>query len=296
MKDNWVRADRQWCAVPLTGLFGLAGKVIRTLVTVGLVTGCVAVDKIDQLTAPNTITDAASEHTEHSKAEVMAQWSQRNGIASVAVTSFEDLTGARVDGGSSTAVAASGHLLLEFILKNYRDEGHLAIYSRRLLSELINERRLAQQANTSYATEAVNSLSKATQALMGNAKIKPLHDLPDLGPVDFLITGAVIGYDKNTRDSGAAAGMVGISNRYQQSEDSVSVLVELINVKTGAMSGIGIASELISSKLFNAGVFKYLEVDKILELEGGGSLNEPKTYALYLALTQAVENMFRDTL
>ena len=296
MKDNWVRADRQWCTVPLTGLFGLAGKVIRTLVTVGLITGCVAVDKIDQLTAPNTITDAASEHTEHSKAEVMAQWSQRNGIASVAVTSFEDLTGARVDGGSSTAVAASGHLLLEFILKNYRDEGHLAIYSRRLLSELINERRLAQQANTSYATEAVNSLSKATQALMGNAKIKPLHDLPDLGPVDFLITGAVIGYDKNTRDSGAAAGMVGISNRYQQSEDSVSVLVELINVKTGAMSGIGIASELISSKLFNAGVFKYLEVDKILELEGGGSLNEPKTYALYLALTQAVENMFRDTL
>ena len=296
MKDNWVRADRQCCTVPLTGLFGLAGKVIRTLVTVGLITGCVAVDKIDQLTAPNTITDAASEHTEHSKAEVMAQWSQRNGIASVAVTSFEDLTGARVDGGSSTAVAASGHLLLEFILKNYRDEGHLAIYSRRLLSELINERRLAQQANTSYATEAVNSLSKATQALMGNAKIKPLHDLPDLGPVDFLITGAVIGYDKNTRDSGAAAGMVGISNRYQQSEDSVSVLVELINVKTGAMSGIGIASELISSKLFNAGVFKYLEVDKILELEGGGSLNEPKTYALYLALTQAVENMFRDTL
>jgi len=296
MKDNWVRADRQCCTLPLTGLFGLAGKVIRTLVTVGLVTGCVAVDKIDQLTAPNTITDAASEHAEHSKAEVMAQWSQRNGIASVAVTSFEDLTGARVDGGSSTAVAASGHLLLEFILKNYRDEGHLAIYSRRLLSELINERRLAQQANTSYATEAVNSLSKATQALMGNAKIKPLHDLPDLGPVDFLITGAVIGYDKNTRDSGAAAGMVGISNRYQQSEDSVSVLVELINVKTGAMSGIGIASELISSKLFNAGVFKYLEVDKILELEGGGSLNEPKTYALYLALTQAVENMFRDTL
>ena len=296
MKDNWVRADRQCCTVPLTGLFGLAGKVIRTLVTVGLITGCVAVNKIDQLTAPNTITDAASEHTEHSKAEVMAQWSQRNGIASVAVTSFEDLTGARVDGGSSTAVAASGHLLLEFILKNYRDEGHLAIYSRRLLSELINERRLAQQANTSYATEAVNSLSKATQALMGNAKIKPLHDLPDLGPVDFLITGAVIGYDKNTRDSGAAAGMVGISNRYQQSEDSVSVLVELINVKTGAMSGIGIASELISSKLFNAGVFKYLEVDKILELEGGGSLNEPKTYALYLALTQAVENMFRDTL
>ena len=296
MKDNWVRVDRQRCTLPLTGLFGLAGKVIRTLVTVGLVTGCVAVDKIDQLTAPNTITDAASEHTEHSKAEVMAQWSQRNGIASVAVTSFEDLTGARVDGGSSTAVAASGHLLLEFILKNYRDEGHLAIYSRRLLSELINERRLAQQANTSYATEAVNSLSKATQALMGNAKIKPLHDLPDLGPVDFLITGAVIGYDKNTRDSGAAAGMVGISNRYQQSEDSVSVLVELINVKTGAMSGIGIASELISSKLFNAGVFKYLEVDKILELEGGGSLNEPKTYALYLALTQAVENMFRDTL
>ena len=296
MKDNWVRADRECCTLPLTGLFGLAGKVIRTLVTVGLVTGCVAVDKIDQLTAPNTITDAASEHTEHSKAEVMAQWSQRNGIASVAVTSFEDLTGARVDGGSSTAVAASGHLLLEFILKNYRDEGHLAIYSRRLLSELINERRLAQQANTSYATEAVNSLSKATQALMGNAKIKPLHDLPDLGPVDFLITGAVIGYDKNTRDSGAAAGMVGISNRYQQSEDSVSVLVELINVKTGAMSGIGIASELISSKLFNAGVFKYLEVDKILELEGGGSLNEPKTYALYLALTQAVENMFRDTL
>ena len=164
MKDNWVRADRQCCTLPLTGLFGLAGKVIRTLVTVGLVTGCVAVDKIDQLTAPNTITDAASEHAEHSKAEVMAQWSQRNGIASVAVTSFEDLTGARVDGGSSTAVAASGHLLLEFILKNYRDEGHLAIYSRRLLSELINERRLAQQANTSYATEAVNSLSKATQA------------------------------------------------------------------------------------------------------------------------------------
>jgi len=135
MRVNWIRADRQDCTLPLTGLLGLAGTVIRTLAIVGLITGCVGVDKIDQITAPNTIIDAASEHADHSKAEVMAQWSLRNGMASVAVTSFEDLTGARVDGGSSTAVAASGHLLLEFILKNYRDEGHLAIYSRRLLSQ-----------------------------------------------------------------------------------------------------------------------------------------------------------------
>jgi len=73
-------------------------------------------------------------------------------------------------------------------------------------------------------------------------------------------------------------------------------MVQLINVATAEIIGVGVDSETIEINLYDAGVFKLLKVDQILELEGGGSLNEPKTYALYVALDRAVKNMLRDAI
>jgi len=247
-------------------------------------------------TRPLVIGNPESEYSEYSPSEVMSEFVARHGVASMAVTSFDDLTGARVEGGASTAIAGSGLLLLELILNSYSDERRIRLFSRRLLTDLVNERRLAQQYNSTAASRSLNSLSEAAKALVNPDKLSKAYDLADIAPVDYLLTGAVIGYDKNLSDLGAGAGLVGLSSSYKKSDDAVTVLVQIIDVATGEIAGVGIGSESVTSVMLGGGVFKFLEIDRILELEGGGSLNEPRTYALYQALNQAVENMFSDAL
>lgn len=224
------------------------------------------------------------------------EFTKRRGGVTIAVTGFEDLTGSRNETGASTSVSGSGILLLEHILRQHSSPTTLRVFTRKLLGDLINERRLAAQLNEAHATQTRNQLSESIQSLLGDSPIKPLVVFPELIPVNYLVTGAVIGYDKNVSDLGAGAGALGVSNRYQKSIDQVTVMVQLINVATGEIIGVGIASESITSNLYNAGVFKLLQIDKILELEGGGSINEPKTYALYIALEKAVQAMLRDSM
>jgi len=243
---------------------------------------------------PKTL-EQAEQYLDYTTEEVLEAFSKREGQFTIAISSFEDLSGSRIEGGASTAVAGSGQLLLEYILKGYSDLNFMRLHTRRLLTDLVNERRLAQQANQSNAAQSLESLSEATRALI-NSRITPLYQIPDINPVDFLVTGAVIGYDKNVLDTGAGAGIVGINSTYRKSSDSVSVLVQLVNVRSGAIVGVGVGNQAVESMMTNSGVFKFLEVDQILELEGGGSINEPKTYALFAALTEAVEDMFRDAL
>ena len=230
--------------------------------------------------------------------EIFDAFSTRRGGVTIAVSSFEDLSGSRTEGGASTSVAGSGMLLLEYLLRQHAAPTTFRVFSRKLLNELVNERRLAAQLNAAYAEQQMSSLSSNMQSLLGDSlkNTKPLVSFPEIIPVNYLVTGAVIGYDKNILDLGAGAGSLGINNRYQQSTDSVTVMVQLINVATAEIIGVGVDSETIESNLYDAGVFKLLKVDQILELEGGGSLNEPKTYALYVALDRAVKNMLRDAI
>ena len=127
---------------------------------------------------------------------------------SLAVMNFEDLSGARIEGGISSAVASSGKLLSEFLLTAPALNGKFLVYSRSSLTDLLNERRLAESFNESRKAKMVAEARPEMRALIQES-LKPTYDLPDLHPVDLLLYGAVVGYDKDLVDDGLGIGLVG---------------------------------------------------------------------------------------
>lgn len=214
-------------------------------------------------------------------------------VFSVAVIDFQDLTGSRIEGGASTAVATSGKLLTEFLLTSPSLESKFQVYSRSSLKELLTERTLAENFDRNRKNRLLAETPESLMAVMSQ-KIQPLFDLADIRPVDLLITGAVVGYDKNLTDDGMGAGLLGYNAKQKRSVDQLYVMVQLIETKTGRIRSVGTAAAEIGSTLRSGGYLGFLSQYQILELEGGLAVNDPATLALFDALRQALVEMFKN--
>lgn len=211
----------------------------------------------------------------------------------VAVIDFQDLTGSRIEGGASTAVATSGKLLTEFLLTSPSLQSKFQVYSRSSLKELLTERTLAENFDRNRKNRLLADTPESLMAVVSQ-QLQPLFDLADIRPVDLLISGAVVGYDKNLSDDGMAAGLLGYNAKQKRSVDQLYVMVQLIETKTGRIRSVGTAAAEISSTLRSGGYLGFLSQYQILELEGGLAVNDPTTLALFEALSHALVEMFNN--
>ena len=124
--------------------------------------------------------------------------------------------------------------------------------------------------------------------------LKPTYNLPDLHPVDLLLYGAVVGYDKDLRDSGVGSGLLGYNVKKERSIDQIHVMVQLVETVTGRIRSVGTASKEVGSSLVSGGYFGLLDEFTVLELEGGNATNDPRTLALLAALQEALLEMFEN--
>ena len=243
------------------------------------------------LSSANT-TDSEERFGQHSS-EATSSFFGKHKSKRVAVSGFDDLSGARVENGTSTAVAASGRILTHYILMENNNKNHYTLLDRSVLNELLNERRLAGQVNATNEAEVINAAPEfMREGLAGN--VPPIVATEDLLPSDYLIYGAVVGYDKRLKDDGTGAGIAGYNVSNRHSRDQVSVVLELIDVQTGAIVGIGFGSQLIESTSVRASIFAQLRVNRILEFEQAAILNDPTTLALIRAIDMALGEMFQD--
>jgi hypothetical protein len=107
-----------------------------------------------------------------------------------------------------------------------------------------------------------------------------------------MIEGGIIGYDSNIRSGGNGARFLGIGGSQQYRVDEIVVSMRLISVNSGEVLLTTAVSKTIFSTQHNVGMLRFVDAGtKALELENGMALNEPTTYAVRVAIEQAVYDM-----
>lgn len=196
----------------------------------------------------------------------------------IAVYSFADKTGQKKSTDNlalfSTAVTQGAEV---FIIKALQDSKNwFKVVERVGLDNLIKERQLIRNQREVYEGK----------------EAKPLKPMMVAG---VLIEGGIIGYDTNIRSGGNGARLLGIGMTQQYRVDEIVISIRLINVNSGEVMITNAVSKTIYSTQHNIGILKFVDSGtKAIEFENGVALNEPTTYAVRVAIEQAVYEMILD--
>ena len=192
----------------------------------------------------------------------------------LAVYQFADLTGQQKPndnfGEMSKAVTQGSSNLLIKALKDVGDGKWFRVAERESLQSLLQERKLI----------------RTTRQMTQGDKAKPLGPMLYAGAY---LTGGIVGYDSNTLSGGYGHRILGIGYSVQYRQDTVTVMLRLINVVSGEVELTVMTEKTILSVGAGKDKFTYLDLDtKLLEVEFGGALNEPVTYAVRKTIEGAV--------
>ena len=197
----------------------------------------------------------------------------------LAVYQFADLTGQQkpnlVFGEMSKAVTQGSSNLLIKALKDVGDGKWFRVAERESLQSLLQERKLI----------------RTTRQMTQGDKAKPLGPMLYAGAY---LTGGIVGYDSNTLSGGAGHRFLGIGASAQYRQDTVTVVLRLINVVSGEVELAVMVEKTIISVGIGGDKFKYKDLDtKLLEIEAGIAKNEPVTFAVRKTIEGAVIEMIR---
>lgn len=194
------------------------------------------------------------------------------GAIVAAVYGFADLTGQRKPSDRvahiSTAVTQGADVLVVKALKEAGDGTWFRVVERRGLEHLARERQIIRQSR-----ESVN-------------------DTTQLSPLMFagvIIEGGIIGYDSNVVTGGSGARYLGIGAHVEYREDIITVAMRVVSVQTGEVLLAVTTTKTVISVRMQTGIFRFVESGtQAVEAELGNSQNEPVSYAVKLAVEEAV--------
>ena len=194
----------------------------------------------------------------------------------IAVYGFTDQTGQfkpnEVGQTLSRAVTQGGGSILAKALQDAGNRQWFTIVERESLRNLLNERQIIREMRERYLGETgVNAQA-----------------LPAMLFAGVLLEGGIIGYDTNTVTGGAGAAFLGIGGRTEYRQDTVTVYLRAVSVRTGEVLTTVTASKTIASQSLGASAFKFVAFKELLEAEAGFTTNEPDHLALQQAIEKAV--------
>lgn len=197
----------------------------------------------------------------------------------IAVYGFTDQTGQFKpnDAGQtlSRAVSQGGGSILAKALQDAGNRSWFTIVERESLRNLLNERQIIREMRERYLGETgVNAQA-----------------LPAMLFAGVLLEGGIVGYDTNTVTGGAGAAFLGIGARSEYRQDTVTVYLRAVSVRTGEVLTTVTASKTIASKALGASAFKFVAFKELLEAEAGFTTNEPDHLALQQAIEKAVYSL-----
>jgi curli production assembly/transport component CsgG len=193
----------------------------------------------------------------------------------IAVYGFQDKTGQMKPNDKlavfSKAVTQGAEV---FLIKSLQDSKNwFKVVERVGLDNLIKERQLIRNQREVYEGKDARPLKPMTVA-------------------GVMIEGGIIGYDSNIKSGGNGARFLGIGGSQQYRVDEIVISMRLISVNSGEVLLTTAVSKTIFSTQHNVGVLRFVDAGtKALELENGMALNEPTTYAVRVAIEQAVYDM-----
>lgn len=194
----------------------------------------------------------------------------------VAVYSFSDQTGQfkPVENGQtlSRAISQGGGAMLVKALQDAGNRQWFTIVERESLKNLLNERQIIREMRERY---------------LGEQGVNP-QALPALLFAGVLLEGGVVGYDTNTVTGGAGAAFLGIGAKSEYRQDTVTVYLRAVSVRTGEVLTSVTASKTIASQSIGANAFRFVAFKELLQAEAGYTTNEPDQVALQQAIEKAV--------
>lgn len=191
-----------------------------------------------------------------------------------AVYGFRDQTGQykpMPSSSFSTAVTQGGGSMLVDALQA---SGWFSVLEREGLQNVLTERKIVRAAQ-----------SKAQAA---NA---PSAQLPSLMAANIILEGGIVAYDTNVRTGGEGARYLGIGLSEKYQIDQVTVNLRAVDVRGGQVLANVMTTKTIYSVDRSAGVFKFIEFKKLLEVEAGYTTNEPAQLCVLSAIESAVAHL-----
>lgn len=174
----------------------------------------------------------------------------------------------------STAVPQSATAMLVTALK---DSKWFIPLERQGLQNLLNERKIIRAAQDN-----------------GSVAVNNARPLSSLVAANILIEGSIIGYESNVKSGGAGARYFGIGASAQYELDQIAVNLRAIDINTGEVLSSVNTSKTILSYEFQAGVFRFIDYQRLLEGEVGYTTNEPVMLCLMSAIETGVIYMIND--
>jgi curli production assembly/transport component CsgG len=198
----------------------------------------------------------------------------------VAVYDFPDLTGqfgeTATGGQSMSRVVTQGGSAL--IIKALQDAGErrwFTVLDRSRLDDTLKERQIVTEMRRLYRGE--NDISPAA--------------LPPLQHAGIIIQGGITGYDMYTKTGGAGARYLGIGGDTKWQQDTVTINLRAVSTNTSEVLASVTVQKSIASISVQGNVFRYVALDRILEVEGGVTANEPRQVAVEQAIEKAVDSL-----
>ena len=194
----------------------------------------------------------------------------------IAVYGFTDQTGqfkaSDVGQTLSRAVTQGASSMLVKALQDAGSRSWFTVVERERLDNLLRERQIIGEMRKRY---------------LGEQEVDP-NALPALLFAGVLLEGGIVGYDTNTVTGGAGAAFLGIGARTEYRQDTVTVYLRAVSVRTGEVLANVTASKTIASQALGASAFKFVAFRELLEAEAGITSNEPDQIALQQAIEKAV--------
>jgi curli production assembly/transport component CsgG len=191
----------------------------------------------------------------------------------IAVYNFPDLTGKNEPNQTvavfSRAVTQGGTAFVVDALRRAGNGGWFTVVERTGLAALLQERQLIT----------------ATRKEVDGDNAKPL---PPLHFAGLLIEGGIIEFDANTVTGGVGANYLGIGGNVSYQQDTVSVAMCVVSVQSGQVLTSVTTTKTVYSVGLDGNEYKYTSVNRLLQIEGGFTRNEPTQLAVRQAIDLAV--------
>lgn len=184
-----------------------------------------------------------------------------------AVYKFKDQTGQYKPSSNITYSTAVTQGATSILIKALEDSGWFIPLEREGLQNLLSERSIVQSSE------------------------KNLPFFPPLTPAAIIMEGGIISYDTNTITGGLGARYFGIGSSTKFQSDTVTIYLRAIDIRDGSIIKSVTTSKTIFSKNVDFGVYKFVRLKRLLEVETGFSTNEPQQMCVLEAIEKAVYSL-----
>lgn len=191
----------------------------------------------------------------------------------VAVYKFSDQTGQyKYSATVATYSRAVTQGATSILIKALEDSGWFIVIEREATLNLLKEREIVNLTREQY---------KSDQG-------KSLPPLPPLLYASMILEGGIISYDTNVITGGFGAKYFGLGGHVEYRRDQITIYLRAVSVQSGKILKSVSTTKTILSKEVQLGIFRFVSLKRLLEVETGLTINEPPHMAVLQGIEKAV--------